>query len=197
MADLQALLQEKLGDRVQEFQPGKDMLRMFVDRAHLDEVMQTLHNDADLGFNYLRCLSSVDYKEHLEVVYHLLNMSNKQQVCVRVKLSPDDARLTSVTKYWATANWHEREAYDLMGIQFEGHPDLRRLLLPNWWEGYPMRKGYGRDMEEWGTPITQDIITARERPERPERPARPAAAAKPAPQPAAEKADGDAGTNDQ
>jgi NADH-quinone oxidoreductase subunit C len=193
MADLQTLLQEKLGEKVQEFQPGKDMLRIYVDRAHLDSVMQTLRDDADCGFDFLSCLSTVDYKDYLEVVYHLRNMSNKQQVCVRVKLSADDPRLPSVSKYWATANWHEREGFDLMGVQFEGHPDLRRLLMPTWWEGHPMRKAYGKDVEEWGTGITQDIISARERPERPERPAAAArpAAAKPAAAKPVAKAEGE------
>ncbi len=203
MADLQTLLQEKLGEKMQEFQPGKDMLRIFVDRANLDAVMQTLRNDPDFAFDFLTLLSTVDYKEHLEVVYHLRNMTTKQQLCVRVKVPSDDARVPSVTKYWATAGWHEREGFDLMGIRFEGHPDLRRLLLPNWWEGYPLRKDYGKDVEEWGQPITQDIITARERPERPERPARPAgerparpAAARPPAKPA-EKPDGEEATSDQ
>jgi NADH/F420H2 dehydrogenase subunit C len=198
MTDLQTLLQEKLGDKVQEFQPGKDMLRVVVERDNLDAVMCILRDDPNLGFNYLTLLSTVDYQEHLEVVYHLRNMTNRQQVCVRVKLPPDDARVPSVTKYWATANWHEREGHELMGIQFEGHPDLRHLLLPHWWEGYPLRKAYGKDVEEWGHPITQDVILAREKPERPERPAaaKPAAARPAVERPArpAPKAEGDGET---
>ncbi len=90
-----------------------------------------------LGFDMLLDISSVDYfgrDPRFEVVYELYSLSSKIQLRLKVKLPEDRAAIVTVSSLWATANWHEREVYDLMGILFEGHPDLRRILM---WDGYP------------------------------------------------------------
>ena len=94
------------------------------------------------------CLSGVDYKDpkneddRLEVVYHLYSMLKKHKLILKVELSRDDPKVPTVENVWGIANWHEREAYDMYGIQFEGHSDLRRILCPDDWVDYPLRKDY-------------------------------------------------------
>lgn len=120
----------------------RGMLTLYVEPADVLETCRQLKSHPDLDFNYLICLSSIDRKEHLEVAYNLRSLNLKHEFCLRTKLSRNDPRVPSVTSLWKAANWHEREAFDLMGIVFEGHPDLRRILLPEDWEGYPLRKDY-------------------------------------------------------
>lgn len=99
----------------------------------------------DLGFTYLSDLTPVDrfpLEPRFEVNYHLLCLSGKCRLRLRVKLPGADPAVRSVTSVWPTANWHEREAFDLFGIRFDGHPDLTRILMPDEWEGFPLRKDY-------------------------------------------------------
>jgi NADH-quinone oxidoreductase subunit C len=77
-----------------------------------------------------------------EVNYHLLSLDRRERLRLKVSLSGSDPTIPSVTSIWPTANWHERESFDLMGIRFEGHPDLSRILMPDEWEGHPLRKDY-------------------------------------------------------
>ncbi len=99
-------------------------------------------NDERLQFDFLSCLSGVDYKGKLGVVYHLFSMPLKHKIVLKVEVPTETPVVPSVESVWKTANWHEREAFDMYGIRFEGHPDLRRILLPDDWEGYPLRKDY-------------------------------------------------------
>ncbi|MBI3193214.1 MAG: NADH-quinone oxidoreductase subunit C [Ignavibacteriae bacterium] len=109
----------------------------------MKEVALFLRDDADLQFDFLMCLSGVDLgKGNLGVVYNLYSMNKKHKITIKVEVSRDKAEIPSVESVWRTANWHEREAYDLVGITFTGHPDLRRILLPTDWEGHPLRKDY-------------------------------------------------------
>ena len=97
----------------------------------------------ELQFDYLMCLSGIDNgKNILGVVYHLSSMQHRHKITVKVEVPADKPDVPSVSSIWPTANWHEREAYDLIGIKFIGHPDLRRMLLPEDWEGHPLRKDY-------------------------------------------------------
>ncbi len=105
-------------------------------------VAQFLMNDERLRFDYLSCLSGVDYKGKLGVVYHLFSMIHKHKIVLKVEVPTESPNVPSVESVWKTANWHEREAFDLYGINFTGHPDLRRILLPDDWEGHPLRKDY-------------------------------------------------------
>jgi NADH-quinone oxidoreductase subunit C len=109
------------------------------------DVCQYLAETDTLAFDSLMCLSGVDLNakdEELAVVYHLYAMRHRHSVVLKTTVPKTDAHLPSVAHIWKTADWHEREAYDLYGILFEGHTDLRRILLPDDWEGYPLRKDY-------------------------------------------------------
>ena len=118
--------------------------------GRLIEACELLRDDARFAMDYLRCLSGVDREDRLEVVYHLVSLSKKHTVALKVYLDRDDPRVASVSAVWHTADWHERETYDLFGIRFLGHPDLRRILLPDDWVGYPLRKDYEPPAEYHG-----------------------------------------------
>lgn len=102
-----------------------------------------LRNDDDLKFDFLMCLSGIDYgKGTLGVVYNMFSMTKRHKINVKIEVPKDNPEVPSVAEIWHTANWHEREAYDLIGIKFVGHPDLRRILNPDDWEGHPLQKDY-------------------------------------------------------
>lgn len=108
------------------------------------EVAKVLRDDPRLRFDYLSLISAVDYQEKgFQVVYHLLSLMANKKLVVKVD-APDRDKPTvpSVTSLWPTANFHEREAYDMMGIVFEGHPNLKRILMREDWVGHPLRKDY-------------------------------------------------------
>ncbi len=96
----------------------------------------------DLGYAHPVLATAVDWKDRVEVVWHVGNLQTNQLLAFKTSLGVEDPRVASVTPVWAGMDWHEREAYDLMGVIFEGHPDLRRILLPDDWEGHPLRKDY-------------------------------------------------------
>lgn len=111
-----------------------------VDRASLAAVSRVLRDD--LGFEMLTSVSGVDMRDHLEVVYHLRSLSRNWLLQVKVKLEPGKPEVDSLVGIWLSANWLERETYDLFGIIFVGHPDLRRILLDDDFEGYPLLKNF-------------------------------------------------------
>ncbi|HEV2206494.1 MAG TPA: NADH-quinone oxidoreductase subunit C [Candidatus Acidoferrales bacterium] len=116
-----------------------------VPRQHLLAAAEFLAGEPSLRFSFLSDLSAVDrfpIEPRFEVNYHLLSIEHRLRLRLKVKLSSGDPVVHSVTGVWPTANWHERENFDLFGIHFEGHPDLRRILMPDDWEGYPLRKDY-------------------------------------------------------
>jgi NADH-quinone oxidoreductase subunit C len=115
-----------------------------VDPAALLDIMTALHSEPILAFDALMCLSGVDRgaESELGVTYHIHSTTLGHRFAVKVRLPRDNPVVSSVVSLWRTAEWHEREAYDLFGITFEGHPDLTRILLPEDWEGYPLRKDY-------------------------------------------------------
>lgn len=136
----------------------------------LVEVCRFLRDDSGLQFNLLNCITVVDYFEtdpkkaakaetppHLEVVYHISSTVKKHSLVLKVKLPrwKDEAgqqlpEVPSVTEVWRTADWHEREVFDLSGVWFRGHPDLRRILCPEDWVGHPLRKDYELPLEYHG-----------------------------------------------
>ncbi|GGM65970.1 hypothetical protein GCM10007108_00330 [Thermogymnomonas acidicola] len=116
---------------------GKDGRRIIkVAKEHLLELMRELKSQ---GFN-LSLITGVDRKDRLEVVYHLYSLEKNTYVVVKTETM--DERVPSVTSLWSSANWDEREQYDMLGIVFEGHPNLKRIFLPESWVGYPLRKNY-------------------------------------------------------
>jgi NADH-quinone oxidoreductase subunit C len=93
-------------------------------------------------YDYLRNLSGVDYETYFEVAYHYVDITSRKELFVKVPTDHDNPSVPSVTKIWSTADWNEREAYDLLGIDFPGHPNLKRIMMPDDWIGYPLRKDY-------------------------------------------------------
>ena len=109
-----------------------------------------LKEDPALDFDYVRCLSGMDYAEHLQVVYHLYSITKRHKVTVKVSLPKDKPTVDSVSSVWEAANWHEREAADMFGIEFAGHPQLVTILLEEGFEGHPLLKSYELPpFEEW------------------------------------------------
>jgi NADH-quinone oxidoreductase subunit C len=101
-----------------------------------------LRSDPGLDLDFLFCLTCIDWKTHFTMVYHLRSTIFHHTLVVKAKLDRADPEIASVTSIWHTAEFHEREVYDLFGVHFQHHPDLRRLLLTDDWEGYPLRKDY-------------------------------------------------------
>lgn len=137
-------LKESLGPAVEEvaYHAGEVTARVGVDR--LLEVLRFLKQDARTKMDLLSDLSAVDNPKEpkrFEINYHLYSIPLNQRLRVKVKVAEGEA-VPTVTGIWATANWHEREAFDLFGIRFSDHPDLTRILLPDDWKGHPLRKEY-------------------------------------------------------
>lgn len=105
-------------------------------------VCYELRDNPELDFDYLMCLSGMDYSDTLGVVYHLYSLQKKHKLTLKTFVLKENPILPSVERIWRSADWHEREAFDLFGIKFEGHHNLTRILLPYDWEGYPLRKDY-------------------------------------------------------
>ena len=123
----------------------RDEMTIYVMREAIREACTLLRDDGNCPFNYLSDITCVDWypsDPRFEVIYHLLSISNKERVRLKVRLSGDVPALDSVTSVWPGANYFEREVFDLFGVRFNGHPYLRRLLMPENWEGYPLRKDY-------------------------------------------------------
>ncbi len=138
-------LRERLGDAVGEASMFIGQLSVRVSAPHIVEACLMLRGDAQTPFNYLSDLTCVHFPEHagapFEVVYNLYSIDANERV--RLKIAANETEgVESVTGVWLAANWMEREVYDLFGVPFKNHPDLRRLLLPTDWEGHPLRKDY-------------------------------------------------------
>lgn len=109
----------------------------------IKDVAMFMRDDGTLAFDYLMCLSGVDYTGgKLGIVYNLSSIKWSHKFTLKVDVTSEQPHVQSVESVWKTADWHEREAYDMVGIVFDGHPDLRRILLPDDWEGFPLRKDY-------------------------------------------------------
>ncbi|HDR8119100.1 NADH-quinone oxidoreductase subunit C [Bacillus cereus] len=121
---------------------SKDVPTLVVDSEKYYEVMESLRFHEGLAFDYMSELHATDFVTHMEVYVHLFSYSKKQSVAVKVKLDRETPQVESVTALWKGADWPEREAYDLLGIIFKGHPNLTRILMPEDWVGYPLRKDY-------------------------------------------------------
>ncbi len=114
------------------------------------EVLRFLRDDADLRLDFLMAVTGVDLlgiadPPVLRVLYHLFSYAHRHTLVVRADVPRDQPVIPSVASLYPTATWHERETYDLLGVRFEGHPDLRRLLLPDEWKGHPLRKDWVED----------------------------------------------------
>lgn len=141
-----ALLRELVSeDAVEEAyinEPNDHLPTLVVKNDRWLQAAGLFRSHAELGCNYLRNVSGVDYETHMEVVYYPLNLETRHLYCIKVKADREIPSVASVTPIWETANWNEREIYDLLGIDFPGHPDLRRIMMPDDWVGHPLRKDY-------------------------------------------------------
>jgi NADH-quinone oxidoreductase subunit C len=140
--EIATLLSETFGDRIQEAKADGPCPFSVVDPTAILEVCRFVRHDDRLMMDHLECLAGVDYKDRLEVVYVVYSMEHRHRYTLKCRLSREDPRVHSVESLWGVANWHEREAFDMFGIVFEGHSDLRRILCPDDWEGHPLRKDY-------------------------------------------------------
>ncbi|MBM4000078.1 MAG: NADH-quinone oxidoreductase subunit C [Planctomycetes bacterium] len=163
-------LKAKFGDRI--LGAKLDAIDPWIDVApeSIADVAAFLKTAPGLEFHYLNCITAVDYFEpdpkkaaktpwrpHIEVVYHLSSVTRKHSLVLKVSLprwrgdvEGELPVLPTVSGVWRTADWHEREVYDLSGVRFEGHPDLRRILCPEDWAGHPLRKDYVMPLEYHG-----------------------------------------------
>jgi NADH-quinone oxidoreductase subunit C len=123
----------------------RDEMTIYVERSAIREACALLRDDANCPFNLLSDVTAVDWypsEPRFEVIYHLFSIRNKERVRLKVRLNSDMTAVDSVTSVWPAANYFEREVFDLFGMRFNGHPYLRRIMMPEDWEGHPLRKDY-------------------------------------------------------
>ena len=157
--EIAALLAEEFGkEKVLEVHQDDKHGHVRVDRGVAVKVCEFLRDDERTQFEQCHDLTAVDRIEHFEVVLHLFSLAKRHDFCVKVHTpSREDAVCPSFTGVWEAANWHERECWDMFGIEFQGHPNLRRILLPEDWQGFPLRKDEGNPLEYHGIPGIEAI----------------------------------------
>jgi NADH-quinone oxidoreductase subunit C len=122
---------------------GRQFLNVIVTPPQLSALAEKLRNEESMNFDYMFCLTCVDFPEHLMMVYHLRSMNHKHEMVLKVRIEDkENPTVDTLSNIWRTAEYHEREVYDLFGVKFSNHPDLRRILLDEDWKGYPLRKDY-------------------------------------------------------
>ena len=139
------MLETKFPDDILQIVESRGQAGVVVQRDHIQEICRWLHDSPDFRMNHLLDLCGVDYCKKFnafEVVYHLYSIPLRHMLRIRARIPEDDCWIDSVTPIWRGADWHERECFDLVGISFRGHPDMRRILLPENWQGHPLRKDY-------------------------------------------------------
>ena len=125
------------------FEEGGEWININVEAGDWLPLAQKLRNDEALYFDHLFCLTCIDWKTHLSMVYHLSSTKFRHNIVVKIKLDNTTPEIETVSHIWKTANFHEREVYEMFGVNFLNHPDLRLLILPDGWEGKnPMRKDF-------------------------------------------------------
>jgi NADH-quinone oxidoreductase subunit C len=153
------VVQEKFGAKILQAFPDDKHPRIHVAADDWREIARFIHGAPQLQLDWLQCLSGVDYvaDEMMCVVYDLWSFEKRHGLAVKVYCKRDHPHVPSVTDLWPAADWHEREAFDMLGIVFDGHPDLRRILCAEDWEGYPLRKDYVFPREYHGIPASVEL----------------------------------------
>lgn len=125
------------------FEEGGEWLNINIERKDWLSFAQQLRNEPSLYFDYLFCVTCIDWKTHMTMVYHLDSTKYRHNIVVKCKLDRNKPEIETVSQIWRTAEMHEREQYEMFGVNFLNHPDLRLLILPDGWEGKnPMRKDF-------------------------------------------------------
>ncbi|WP_051343202.1 NADH-quinone oxidoreductase subunit C [Pseudonocardia spinosispora] len=146
--ELAATMSEKgiASSAIRQITVDRGEITLYVDRGSIVELCQTLRDAEGLRFEMLASLSGVDYgeqvRDRLHVVYHLLSMTFRRRIRLETSVTIDDAHVPSVVEVYPTADWQERETWDMFGVIFDGHPALTRILMPDDWDGHPQRKDY-------------------------------------------------------
>ncbi len=143
------MIEEKFAGQVLGTTAHAGQVGVSLRKDRIKEVCLYLRDEPLLRMDRLADLTAVDFSAYpgdngprFEVVYNLISIVYHHRIRLKVRAPEEDPRVDSVSSIWQTANWHERETFDLMGIKFDGHPDLRRILMPEDWEGHPLRKEY-------------------------------------------------------
>ena len=143
------MIEEKFPGQVLATTAYAGQVGVSVKKDQIKEICLFLRDEPSLKMDHLADLTAVDFSRYpgdtglrFEVVYNMISTVHRHRIRVKVRVPEEDPRIDTVSSIWQTANWHERETFDLMGIIFNGHPDLRRILLPEDWEGHPLRKEY-------------------------------------------------------
>jgi len=154
--DIYGRLEQEFPGKVADFKGDVQEPYCKVDAQAIVEVCRFLRDDPGLKFEVLSDLTGLDWpkEEKIQVVYHLYSYAQKHQIVLKVDLPRDNPKIATTEGVWKVANWFEREVYDLFGVIFEGHSDLRRIMLPEDWEGHPLRKDYV-EQEEYDGISTQ------------------------------------------
>jgi len=138
-------LREFAPEAIQAIQDFRGELTISIDARDLRRICEFLREATSLSFRFLSDLTAVDHypnEPRFEMVYHLFSIENSSRLSLKTQVGGTDPKVDSLVPVWPSANAFEREVFDLFGIRFEGHPDLRRILLPEDWEGHPLRKDY-------------------------------------------------------
>ena len=140
------IVREAYPSEVKETGEFRNQVSVTLKKENIKDIMRYLRTSPELYFDFLRDLCGVDWlgkkEPRFEVVYHLYSMKHRHMIRIKAEVPENDSCIDSVVEIWRGADWHERECYDMFGITFNGHPDLRRILLPEDWEGHPLRKDY-------------------------------------------------------
>ena len=150
------LIKERFGDQVLEVNETVHDPFVVVEPAAIVEICRFLRDSPECAMNCLTNEIGVDYKDRIEVVYELYSYPKRYGVTLKVKLPRDNPVVATVETVWSSANWMEREIFDLIGVTFEGHSDLRRILMPEDWPGHPQRKDFVEPMEYHGISTVRD-----------------------------------------
>jgi len=138
-------LKQQFGDLTLEANEFRGELTVVVSKERIVEVCCFLKFDSELRYDLLADLCGIDMytaAKRFGVIYNLYSLTNKHRIRLKTFVDEDDSKVPTVSGVWATANWHEREAFDMFGIVFEGHPDLRRMYMPDEFEHFPLRKDF-------------------------------------------------------
>jgi len=143
------MIEEKFVGQVINTSTCAGQVGVLLKRDMITEVCRFLHDEPSIRMDHLADVTAVDFSRYpgdsgdrFEVVYNMISTVHRHRIRLKVRLAESDPRIDSVSSIWHTADWHERETFDLMGITFTGHPDLRRILLTEDWVGHPLRKEY-------------------------------------------------------